>query len=245
MPALALMVVVFLAFVVEAAIGFGSTVVTVALGALFVPVDTILPAFVPLNLLMSIYLSRRYRQHIVWPIVLRRILPMMFIGLPLGMLASRRLDAQALVGVFGAFVVALSALELVRAHGAAARDRPSLPPGLARALLVVAGGIHGAFATGGPLVVYVIGRELREKAAFRATLSLLWMVLNSVLLIGFLWSGKLDAQTGRTTAWLLVPLALGLVVGERLHHRIPEAGFRKVLFAMLGVAGLVLMSRAW
>lgn len=243
-PAIPLMVVVFVAFVVEASIGFGSTVVTVALGALFVPVETILPAFVPLNLLMSIYLSRRYRRFIVWPLVLRRIIPMMLLGMPLGMLAFRRLGSGSLVFAFGAFVVALSVLELVRAHGAGAAARPPLPRTLGGVLLVVAGVIHGAFATGGPLVVYVMGREVREKAAFRATLSLLWLVLNTVLLIGFLWSGKLDAATGLTTAWLLIPLGVGLVVGERLHHRIPEARFRTAMFSLLTVAGVVLMFRS-
>lgn len=242
MPAIPLLLVVMVAFVVEAAIGFGSTVVTVALGALFVPVDRILPAFVPLNLLMSIYLVARYWRAVAWPVVLRRVLPLMLLGMPVGMLAFRALDKGALVTVFGVFVVLLSAHQLFR-HGSAASPAP-LARGAGHALLVVAGVIHGAFATGGPLVVYVMGREVEDKSAFRATLSVLWLVLNTVLLVGFVWSGKLDAETVRASAWLLGSLVVGLVIGEALHARIPADRFRLVVFALLGLAGVVLVARA-
>lgn len=244
MPILPLFFIVFLAFVAEASVGFGSTVITVALGALFVPVDTILPAFVPLNLLMSTYLVARYRAHIAWSVVGARVLPLMLVGLPVGMLAFRRLDREVLVLAFGAFVVVLSTLQLV----SLARRRPSahrpLPATVGGVFLVVAGVIHGAFATGGPLVVYVMGRQIHDKAAFRASLSLLWWVLNLVLVVGYAVSGQLAEATLVTAGWLLGPLLAGLVVGEWLHHRIPEARFRVAMFVLLLLAGVVLMARA-
>jgi uncharacterized membrane protein YfcA len=243
-PILPLFFIVFLAFVAEASVGFGSTVITVALGALWVPVDTLLPAFVPLNLLMSIYLVARYRAHIVWSVVAARVLPLMLVGMPVGMLAFRRLDRGVLVLAFGAFVVLLSTAQLVslaRRRPAAARP---LAPAAGGALLVLAGIIHGAFATGGPLVVYVMGRQIAEKAAFRASLSLLWLALNLVLVVSYVASGQLAEPTLIMAAWLLVPLGAGLVVGEWVHHRIPEARFRVAMFVLLLLAGVVLMARA-
>ena len=48
---LLLQAIVLIAFIAEAAIGFGATVVTVTLAVLFVPLNVILPAFVPVNML--------------------------------------------------------------------------------------------------------------------------------------------------------------------------------------------------
>jgi uncharacterized membrane protein YfcA len=56
-------------------------------------------------------------------------------------------------------------------------------------ILVVGGMVHGAFASGGPLVVLYASKTLTDKGSFRATLCLLWTTLNTLLLINYLRSG--------------------------------------------------------
>ena len=48
---------VLLAYTTEAMTGFGSIVIALSLGALVLPLDTLMPVLVPLNLLLSGYLS--------------------------------------------------------------------------------------------------------------------------------------------------------------------------------------------
>ncbi|PKN56831.1 MAG: sulfite exporter TauE/SafE family protein [Deltaproteobacteria bacterium HGW-Deltaproteobacteria-14] len=237
-----LMAVVLLAFTVEATLGFGATVVAVTLGAFLVPIDAMLAAFVPLNLVLSTWLAVRYRRHIAWAFLLRRILPWMALGLPFGLLALDHLDPEVARRVFGASVVLLSALELARLLRARPDDAPDAQIAPApRALLLIAGGfVHGLFATGGPAVVYVAGREVDDKTRFRATLSVLWLILNAVLVIGYVSSGLVGADSAGTTLLLAAPLVAGLVVGEWLHHRIAPRTFQLAVFGALLVAGAIL-----
>lgn len=234
----ALAAIVLVAFGTEAALGFGAMVISIALGAQLAPIGALLPVLVPLNLCLSVYLAVRYRRDVDRRFLARRILPPVIVGVPLGLLAFARLPGGVLVRLFGGFVVTLAALELVRIlRRASPRD---LGP-ITRNLLLVAGGaVHGAFATGGPFVVYVAGRELADKAAFRATISALWALLGAILCATYALDGSLGVSSLAASAVLAIPAAAGLVVGEWLHARAQAQTFRTALFAMLLVAGLLL-----
>lgn len=240
----ALALVVTAAFAVETALGFGATLVAVALGSFLAPIETILPAFLPLNVVLSGYVAARYRRDVDRGMLFRRIVPLMGLGMPVGVLLFRSLGSSRLRLAFGVFVIALSALELGRPRppdGAATRP---LDPVVAGALLFAAGVIHGVFATGGPLTVYVTGRALADKARFRATLSALWLVLNLALLASYAAGGQLGAGSATLSAVLVAPLGLGMALGERAHRRVPEALFRTLVFTLLLVAGTLLTGRA-
>lgn len=237
---LLLAAVVALAFTVEAAMGFGATVVTLALASLFMPTSEILPAFVPINVLLSGYLTFRGRSFVRGKVLFREVLPAMALGLPIGIVAFRRLDEDALRLALGLFVVVVSLLELRSKAGASPADRV-----VASLLLALGGVVHGAFGSGGPLVVYVLGRKLsHDKAAFRATLSALWLVLNVALLASYAQAGQLTTSTAAVSGWLTVPLAIGLLTGERVHRAMPAHRFRPLVFGLLLAVGLVLVARS-
>jgi hypothetical protein len=240
----ALAAVVLGAFAIETALGFGASVVTVALGSFFVPIEVMLPAFVPVNVVLSAYVTARYRRDIDRRLLFTRIAPLMGIGLPLGMLASRILGGARLRLAFGVFVALLSIFELARLRRGAAE--PSRAPGkiAGGVLLVAAGVVHGAFATGGPLAVYVTGRELADKARFRATLSALWLVLNVALLASFAADHRVGAASLATSVAFALPLAAGMLLGEWAHRRVPLVTFRALVFVLHLAAGLLLAARA-
>jgi uncharacterized protein len=231
--ALVLVGVVALAFAIEGALGFGATLVAVTLGAFFVPVDALLPAFLPLNLVLSSAVVLRDRRHVDLRWLTRQALPFMGLGLPFGMLGARWLDPTLLARALGAFVVVLAVMELAR--------RPA-PLGR-RALLFAGGLVHGALGTGGPLAVAAAGRALPDKSAFRATLAALWLALNAVLVTGFALQGSFGKESLRTSALLSVGLLVGMIAGELLHRRASGAGFRLVVWCGLAAAGAVLALR--
>lgn len=245
--AFTLMAIVFLAFTVEATLGFGATIVTVALGALVADVTTVLPAFVPLNVAMSGYLFARYFRLARFDLLLKLIVPTMALGMPLGMLAFEHLDVVVLQKVFGAFVIILACLELYRARARARQPAlgpdPILSTPVELGLLGLGGIVHGAFGTGGPMVVYVLGRRVTDKGEFRATLSFLWLVLNITLVIGYAANAKLSGSSLTTTLILAPALVAGLLLGERLHHKVPAALFRNAVYMMLLAAGLLIVLR--
>lgn len=213
--------------------------IAVALGSFLYPIRTLLPAFVPVNLVLSTYLVLRHRSGIDHRLLLRRIVPFMALGLPFGMLLFRASDDQHLKNLFGLFVCVLAAVELWRLARPAATER-TLPFTVGAALLVMGGIAHGAFATGGPLAVYVTGRQLGDKYAFRSTLSALWLILNSVLVLSFALTGRLTLETGRLSLVCVCALLVGAVAGEWVHHRIGRRLFTSLIHTVLLLAGILL-----
>lgn len=247
---LPLVLVCTLAFTIETALGFGATLITVALGSLFLGIEPILHALVPLNLLLSGYLVARNFAHVDEGFLLRRLLPFMALGLPIGIFVLAELDASILKRLFGVFLVGVSGLELWKIAKAPSKKGDSqgakeAPLGAwhERALLILGGAIHGAFTTGGPMAVYVTSRVIEDKKAYRATLSALWALLNLVVFGWYIASGSVDGETIGLTLALAPSIAVGMIVGEVLHVRVPVATFRKVVFAMLMLAGVMLLVR--
>lgn len=241
---LSIALVVAFAFTVEAALGFGATVIAVALGSLLLPIDQILPAFVPVNVALSAVLVAKNHRSVDGSLLGRKVFPLVLLGLPVGILVFRSLDERLLKIVFGAFVVGLSALELTRRAPRPGEAPEPTSRAVSAGLLIAGGMIHGAFATGGPMVVYVLGRTFgTDKARFRATLSVLWLTLNSILVVTYALSGKLSAGSAKLSAAFVLSLGAGLVLGEVAFRRIAPERFRTFIFGMLAVAGAVLIAR--
>lgn len=241
-PTLLLALIVCAAFTVESALGFGATVITVSLGARVMPVRALLPVFVPLNVALSLWLAARNRRDIDRALLGRRVLPLMLLGMPLGMLLVRHLSEPTTRRLLGALVVALACAQLAKLRRG--EEEPVAAPGAAAGLLTAAGVVHGMFGAGGPLAVYVIGRALPDKGRFRATLSALWLALNAVLVVGYAVDGALTARSLEATALLVPALALGITAGEWLHGRVPERSFRVGVYAVLLVVGGALIVRS-
>ena len=185
--------IVSLAFLVEAAAGFGGTVVTVSLASQLLPVDDVLARFLPVNVVLSAYVVLRYRRHVARRLLFARILPWMGLGAVAGFFLARAASPVWLKIVFATFVIVLSTLEL----WSLARRRPrtcALRAPIAAAALLVAGVLHGLFACGGPLAVWVVGREVDDKAVFRATLSALWLALNILLVAALTVDAKIQRR---------------------------------------------------
>lgn len=240
---LGLMAVLMLAFVVESAVGFGSALFVVALGAQLLPLSTLLPVFQPLSLALSLVIVVRERRHLDVAFLLRRVLPAMIPGVVVGMIIYRVWSSdQRLLLLVGPAIAGLALIKLVDVVND--RTPAPLPAAIERGVLFAAGILHGLFGVSGPPVVWVAARTLVDKARFRATLSLLWFVLSAVLVVGYVVDGSLrTAQLAQTTT-LLPALVVGYLVGNVLHHRVPHRAFGIAVCVMLIASGLALTARA-
>lgn len=232
--------IVFAAFLVEAAAGFGSTVIALTVGALWWPMTTLLAWMVPVNLVLSLYLVARGWRALDWRFLWRRLLPLLGVGLVAGTLvAAEAAQARWLEPAFGVLVVALAAWQLART--VAAREGLAPLKTTPRALALVGAGLmHGVYASGGPLTVFVAARELKDKAAFRATLSAVWVTLNVLVLARLARQGALTGESLRHSAVLLLPLAFGIGAGEWVHRRLDQRRFQVAVAALLVLAGATL-----
>jgi uncharacterized protein len=230
------------AHAVETLTGFGATVIALSLGVRFVPVRNLVVALVLVGWVQSAWILLRSFRHIRGRLLLTRILPGCALGFPLGVWCFRTAGVEELRVILGLFVVGVSSLELLNLLRKRTGPRP-LRPTAGLALLAGGGFFHGLFATGGPLVVYYASRILPDKSAFRVTLSVLWLILNSVLICLYASSGRLQGQGPALALCLMPAAALGILAGEKLHARVNEGTFRTLVQVVLLLTGLALLVR--
>lgn len=234
-----------LSYGVQTITGFGSMLLAVTLGAQLMPIDRVLTLALPLSLLQTTYIVLRHWRSIQWRLLLARILPAMGLGMLVGFWVAAHAPDAGLKRALGALVFALAARELWRLvprRGGVVQPR-KLPAALVWGVMWMAGVIHGVFATGGPLLVYVTSRIGLDKHAFRATLTGVWLVLNSVLIARFAAAGRFNWEIGESVLWLAPAILVGIFLGEKLHKRVNEERFRMAVYTLLLAASLVLLLR--
>jgi hypothetical protein len=227
------------AFATEGAIGFGGTVLAASIGAAsrIVPLEVLLPAFVPLNMVMSSWLLSRGFSAIAWRMLLVEVAPAVAAGMAVGLVLFHLPAKHLFAFGFGVFVVGLAVFQLARRA-----DQPLARP-LQWLLLGLGGVAHGLFGTGGPMIVYVVRRRLPDKRAFRSTLAVLWLVLNLALLTNYAEAGLYTQTTAKTLGVLALTIVPGLYIGEHVHHQLDAERFERVVWIVLLLAGLVLALR--
>lgn len=231
---------VLVAYTIEAITGFGSLVISLALGALLLPVPELLPVLVPLNVLMSGFLTWRNRQHIDRALLLKVILPLMLGGTLLGYLLQNGLADNLLKLLLGLLIVWFACRESWRLwRGTSVQPHPRW---LNRVLTLGAGISHGLFASGGPLLVYAMAGTTLDKQRLRASMLCVWFTLNSSLTL-LLWAQGRLAQ-GQQLLWFIPLLVIGVLVGEYLHHRVNEQRFRQMVYGLLAVTGVLLAAQS-
>lgn len=239
---LLLMLIFFLGNIVESVTGFGSTIIAVTLLAHLYPIHYLVVVFIPLNIVLSLYFVLRYYYAIEHSLLWKKILPLAGLGLPIGILIFNTVQNQILKVAFGIFVIGFSLYELFRILKTSNQVIPKQISLLKSAFFLISGGImQGAYASGGPLIVYYASKKIFNKQSFRSTLSALWLVLNIFLVINYVLTGRINYATFKADIILLPMLVIGIVIGEWLHNRIPERIFRIFIFLLLLVAGASLV----
>lgn len=240
---LVFLAVVLGAYFVGTAMGFGTSIMCVTFGAQLMPLEVLLPIIAPLNVTLSLYLAVRHRRATEWRYLLRRVVPLVALGVPIGMLLFNLREQGWLRLVFGLFVTALAALQLrlaLRGREHVREVHPMLRP----LFLFVGGIVHGLFTTGGPLIVYVMGREVEDKGAFRSSIATMFVPMTTALIVDYALLGLFTAHTAKMAGLAAVPFLIGIALGELAHHRIDNERFKRAVWALLAVGGVILSIRA-
>ncbi|MBR4800611.1 MAG: sulfite exporter TauE/SafE family protein [Clostridia bacterium] len=116
------------------------------------------------------------------------------------------------------------------------------------ALLVAAGVVHGMFVCGGPLLIIYATKKLNGKDQFRATLSMAWIVLNTVNLVRDVASG---AFTAENVGHLMIVLAIALstllvaiIVGNLIAKKLNQKAFMIVTYVLMVISAVSLILNA-
>ena len=198
-------------------------------------------AFLPLTLLVNLYIFIRHRRHIDGSVLLGRILPFMGTGLVIGFGLFNWLGGEVLRKAFGILVVLVSIRELVNLMGHRRGNGTPLPGWLFTGYVFTAGLIQGVYASGGPFLVYAVNKMGLPKSVFRSTLSTVWLTMNIFLTTFYVIAGQLDLASLKFSANLLPSLVAGVWLGEYLHERVSERRFKIAAFGLLMLSGIFIM----
>ena len=160
------------------------------------------------------------------------------LGTPIGVWTLAALPATVLTRLIGLALIGIVALEWLGFYPERLGGRRwALGAG------VMAGVAGGAVGTPGPPVILYTASQGWSPRGVKATLQAFFLVNQAVILAGYWWAGLLTAEVGRATVVFFAPAAVALVLGIALFNRVDQPRFRRIVFAVLFVSGVVLLVR--
>ena len=113
----------------------------------------------------------------------------------------------------------------------------------ARALLLFSGVVHGIFVSGGPLIITYLSNHTKSKEEFRRTVSAIWIILNSMILVSDIMAGYYTMNTIRIQAISVPFLFGGMFLGGILFKRMSQTVFTVLTYILLCIAGISLLCK--
>ncbi len=97
-----------------------------------------------------------------------------------------------------------------------------------------------AHAGGPPVNIYLLPQKL-DKRIYQATTVIFFTIVNYVKLIPYALLGQFNTANLSTSIMLLPLAALGIWLGYKLHHRLPEKLFFRIAYVLLFITGCKLI----
>ena len=230
-------VVVFAAYMLRGATGFGAGVVAIPLLALVMPLSVVIPVITTLGIAASFGQSLQEIRHVDWRALRGLALPSA-IGLALGLWLFASLDQALLLKAFAAFIIAYGLWSLLPR-----RPALRLP---AAALAAAAGSSGGLVATlfggmAGPFYVIYLRALHLDKRRFRASMSSVLLCLGLVRAAGYGSLGFFDRRAAAALALFAPVMVFAMLAGDRWHARLDQAKFERVVALLLAGSGVALL----
>lgn len=227
------LIVVFLTNIIQGITGFAGTVLAMPAGIFLQGIDTSKFILNILGILASIYILIISYKYVDWKEFFK-IIVFMILGLGLGVYLFSILELDFLLKIYSTFII------LIALKGMFIKKSHNLPEIFLIGLIVLAGIIHGMFVSGGPLIMIYIMKKLKGKTAFRATIATIWIVLNTVLAFSHYTQGLFTENNLKMLALSIVPLIIGMFIGNKLHHKMSQESFLKLSYILLLISGMAL-----
>ena len=231
--------IVLSAYFIRGITGFGSGLISVPLLALSQPLQFAIPLVLALDFTASIALGGINRKLVDWSEI-KVLLPAGMVGACLGAFALLNLPTTPILVTLGVFTMFFGFRNI---FGLQSEKKIlklwAVPAGLAGG---VAGGLFGA---GSPPYIMYLTRRLLDKGVMRATFSSLIAIDGGFRLGLFLFAGLLsDPKLQLAYLVALVPMALGLFTGNKVHLDMTSEGMLKVVGTLLVGSGALLFIKA-
>jgi uncharacterized membrane protein YfcA len=229
--------VIFLASFVMGLTGFGIALVAMAfLPWLMSPVTAIVVLTI-YALAFSIVVVGQLRRDLT-PRALVDLLIGTVAGTPLGVWVLASLPVSALNRLIGLVLVLVVVLEF---RGVMPTRLVGRAWGLGTGFL--AGVIGGAVGTPGPPVIVYATTQRWSPRTMKANTMAFFVANQAAILAAYWWAGLLTREVATVAAAFALPALAGVATGVALFGRLDPLKFRRVVFTLLLLSGLVLLAR--
>jgi uncharacterized membrane protein YfcA len=226
-------------YALRGATGFGAGLVIIPMLAFVMPFEVVVPLLSAMGIFASSGQAWHQRRHLdaTSRKALVALLGWSMVGVTLGLTLFAVLASRLLLNLFGVFLAAY-ALWSLRPH-APSHAEP-------RRGVIAASGISGSLVAtlfggmAGPFFAVYLDALRLGRARFRATMSTVLFLLSIVRVAGYGGLGLYDARVAALLVVLMPVMVVGMVVGERLHQRLSDARFQKVVALLLVASGIAL-----
>ena len=219
-----LTVITFLAAIVNGALGYGFSSITVPLALLFLSNRVLNPALVPIEVALNAYVLWVNRGSL--PAVWRRVLPIV-VGLLPGVAIGTTIVSQVNPAwlKFITFV-ALLPLILLQAGGYRRPIRSERSVGF-----VFGGGVGVLYSvttiSGPPLAVMLSNQGLTKKD-FRAGLGLVRLAESSLTAVAYYYAGLYSVDSMALIPWIVPSIMVGVPIGSWVIQHVQPETFRRL-----------------
>lgn len=227
--------IIFLSNIIQTITGFAGTVLAMPLSLKLEGDATAKPVLNLVALLVCIYVVLTHLKDIDWK---HFLIILLTVGAGFGVGYAVELipiEGKILLYIYGAVVILMSILFFFIDF-----EKVNLPKWLMILFLFLGGIMHKLYVSGGPFVVIYGIHELKNKNKFRATLSLLWIILNSMLFTTQMVEGMFNEHI-----WILFGIGAGvtvlsLLIGSFIAPKLSKNVFMEVTCVLLLISGVTL-----
>lgn len=224
----------FFAYTLQAVTGFAGNILAMPVGISTIGMTESLCVLNITGCLACGLVAALDYKHIVWR-ELAIIVPVMLVFMVLGVWIDAVLPLGILRKVYAVFILAVAVRNL---FFPSTKKTPAWAMWLALAL---AGVIQGMFVSGGAMLVIYAAERLKDKNEFRATLSMVWAILNALYALYNLYMGHMTGDVALVVSVCIPLFALATLAGNVVYRRMTQASFLKLTHVVLLVVAVVML----
>jgi uncharacterized membrane protein YfcA len=219
-------------------LGFGAGLVAVGVLAVLLPdVRDVVVLLLLVNLPAELFVVASTWREVAW----RGVAVLMVgigLGIPIGAWLLSGVEPRVLLTLLGGVLLVVG-IAFVCVPGSLTVRWPRwvvAPVG------VLSGLLTGLFGTGGPPLVLYYQLAGADKAAFRANLMAVFLLMTIVRVPSYGWMGLITPERLWSSVMVLPAVVAGAWLGNRLHLQVAESTFRRLVSVALAILGVVLLA---
>jgi uncharacterized membrane protein YfcA len=218
-------------------IGFGMGLVSLSLLPFIMTPATAVPIITCFGAAFALLMTVQLRREVVVS-RLGDLIVGTLLGMPLGVWGLANLPPGLLKRLIGVILIAIVVIEWRQLYPQQLAGRHwGVVAGIA------AGVLGGAVGTPGPPVILYVMTQGWSPRATKGTLQAFFLVNRAIIVAGHWWAGLITPDVVRLIGIYTLPSVLGVTLGIHLFNRIDQERFRRLIFALLFVLGLLMSVR--